>query len=86
MRKPRLADGQKKKKKSGPYDKYDPQKVHNSLTAGTLRGPGKLAIPPVLFAKKDESEAVGVFSSTHWIVVVALADKKLPCCSHHPSW
>lgn len=62
QRKPRLADEQKKKKISGPYDKYDPQKVHNSLTAGTLRGPGKLAIPPVLFAKKDESEAVGVFS------------------------
>lgn len=46
--------------KLGPYDKYDPQKVHNSLTAGTLRGPGKLAIPPILFAKKDESEAIGV--------------------------
>ncbi|AAW45843.1 hypothetical protein CNBJ1600 [Cryptococcus deneoformans B-3501A] len=43
-----------------PYDKYDPQKVHNSLTAGTLRGPGKLAIPPILFAKKDESEAIAI--------------------------
>ncbi|WVQ79912.1 hypothetical protein IAT38_002013 [Cryptococcus sp. DSM 104549] len=43
-----------------PYDKYDPQKIHNSLTAGSLRGPGKLAIPPILFAKKDESQAVAV--------------------------
>nr|XP_031858203.1 uncharacterized protein CI109_006346 [Kwoniella shandongensis]KAA5525275.1 hypothetical protein CI109_006346 [Kwoniella shandongensis] len=43
-----------------PYDKYDPQKVHNSLTAGSLRGPGRLAVPPVLFAKEDESEAIAV--------------------------
>ncbi|WVN89328.1 uncharacterized protein L203_104550 [Cryptococcus depauperatus CBS 7841] len=43
-----------------PYDKYDPQKIHNSLTAGSLRGPGKLAVPPVLFAKKDESEAIAI--------------------------
>ncbi|ORX33970.1 HotDog domain-containing protein [Kockovaella imperatae] len=43
-----------------PYSKFDPQKVHNSLTAGTLRGPGKLAIAPLLWAKRDESEAVAV--------------------------
>ncbi|WVF69660.1 hypothetical protein IAT40_004439 [Kwoniella sp. CBS 6097] len=43
-----------------PYDKYDPQKVHNSLTAGSLRGPGMLAIPPVLFSKTDESEAIAI--------------------------
>lgn len=43
----------------GPYQRYDPNKIHNSLTAGSLRGPGKLAIPPILFAKHDESEAVG---------------------------
>lgn len=42
----------------GPYERYDPQKVHNSLTAGSLRGPGKLAIPPIAFARKDETEAV----------------------------
>jgi hypothetical protein len=48
----------------GPYQRYDPQKVHNSLTAGTLRGPGKLAIPPMVFAKTDESEAIGT-SSLH---------------------
>lgn len=43
-----------------PYQRYDPNKIHNSLTAGSLRGPGKLAIPPILFAKHDESEAVAV--------------------------
>ncbi len=47
----------------GPYDKFDPQKIHNSLTAGSLRGPGKLAIAPVVFAKEDESEAIGELSS-----------------------
>ncbi|KAK4684025.1 hypothetical protein P7C73_g6183, partial [Tremellales sp. Uapishka_1] len=41
-----------------PYQRFDPQKVHNSLTAGSLRGPGKLAIPPVAFARNDEAEAV----------------------------
>ncbi|WWC59597.1 uncharacterized protein I303_102155 [Kwoniella dejecticola CBS 10117] len=43
-----------------PYQNYDPNKVHNSLTAGSLRGPGMLAIAPVLFAKTDESEAIAV--------------------------
>ncbi|TYJ56037.1 hypothetical protein B9479_003280 [Cryptococcus floricola] len=43
-----------------PYNNYDPQKIHNSLTAGSLRGPGKLAVPPILFAKHDESEAVAI--------------------------
>jgi hypothetical protein len=45
----------------GPYERFDPQKVHNSLTAGSLRGPGKLATHPMLFAKEDETEAVGIF-------------------------
>lgn len=46
-----------------PYSKYDPDKVHNSLTAGSLRGPGKLAVPPILFAKNDETEATSVSPS-----------------------
>ncbi|KAL7419311.1 hypothetical protein Q5752_006149 [Cryptotrichosporon argae] len=41
-----------------PYQRFDPQKAHNSLTAGSLRGPGKLAIPPMAFAKHDESAAI----------------------------
>lgn len=43
-----------------PYEKFDPRKIHNSLTAGSLRGPGKFAVPPIAFAKEDESEAVVV--------------------------
>jgi len=30
----------------------------NNFTAGALRGPGKLAVPPLVRARKDESEAV----------------------------
>ena len=30
----------------------------NSLTAGALRGPGKLTLPPLVRARKDETEAV----------------------------
>lgn len=44
---------------TGPYARFDPDKIHNSLTAGSLRGPGKLAVPPIVFAKDDESEAIG---------------------------
>ena len=32
----------------------------NSLTAGSLRGPAKLALPPLVRARKDEKEAVGI--------------------------
>jgi hypothetical protein len=45
----------------GPYARYDPDKIHNSLTAGSLRGPGKLAVPPLVFSKEDESEAIGEY-------------------------
>lgn len=48
----------------GPYSRFDPDKVHNSLTAGSLRGPGKLAVPPIVFAKEDESEAIGEHALT----------------------
>jgi len=30
----------------------------NNLTAGALRGPGKLALPPLVRARKDETEAL----------------------------
>lgn len=43
----------------GPYQRFDPNKIHNSLTAGSLRGPGKLAVPPIAFAKHDETQALG---------------------------
>ncbi|KIK43577.1 hypothetical protein CY34DRAFT_49652, partial [Suillus luteus UH-Slu-Lm8-n1] len=41
-----------------PYVSYPEQLRVNSLTAGALRGPGKLALPPLVRARKDESEAV----------------------------
>ncbi len=39
-----------------PYAQYPEDKRVNSLTAGALRGPGKLALSPVVRAKNDESE------------------------------
>lgn len=41
-----------------PYLNYPEEKRVNSLTAGALRGPGKLALPPLVRAKKDETEAL----------------------------
>jgi len=43
-----------------PYLKYPEAQRVNSLTAGALRGPGKLAVPPLLRVKHDETESVGV--------------------------
>lgn len=43
-----------------PYTKLEPAKAQHSLTGGALRGPGMLAVPPIVFAKDDESEAVVV--------------------------
>lgn len=41
-----------------PFANYPEEKRVNSLTSGALRGPGKLAVPPILFAKHDESESI----------------------------
>ncbi|CAE6358011.1 unnamed protein product [Rhizoctonia solani] len=43
---------------SRPYQNYPEERRRHSLTSGTLRGPGKLALPPLVFAKEDESEAI----------------------------
>ncbi|EJD07767.1 Thioesterase/thiol ester dehydrase-isomerase [Fomitiporia mediterranea MF3/22] len=43
-----------------PYIKYPEEQRINHLTAGALRGPGKLALPPVLRVKRDESESLAV--------------------------
>ncbi|KAG0704964.1 HotDog domain-containing protein [Suillus ampliporus] len=43
-----------------PYATYAEELRVNSLTAGALRGPGKLALPPLVRARRDESEAVVV--------------------------
>ncbi len=41
-----------------PYQKYPEERRVNHLTVGTLRGPGKLALYPLIRAKRDESEAI----------------------------
>ena len=40
-----------------PYQAYPEERRVNSLTAGALRGPGKLALLPLIRARKDESES-----------------------------
>ncbi|KAF5340864.1 hypothetical protein D9757_011583 [Collybiopsis confluens] len=40
-----------------PYSSLPEERRTNHLTAGVLRGPGKLAVAPVVWAKRDESEA-----------------------------
>jgi hypothetical protein len=40
-----------------PYTSIPEERRVNNLTAGALRGPGRLAVPPVVWAKRDESEA-----------------------------
>ncbi|KAL5483349.1 hypothetical protein ACEPAI_8580 [Sanghuangporus weigelae] len=46
-----------------PYVNYPEEHRVNNLTAGTLRGPGKIAVSPVLRVRKDESET---FAVTHF--------------------
>jgi acyl-coenzyme A thioesterase PaaI-like protein len=41
-----------------PYANTPPERLRHSLSAGALRGPGRLALPPLVRAKRDESEAV----------------------------
>lgn len=40
-----------------PFVALSEERRANSLTAGALRGPGKLALPPIVRARKDESES-----------------------------
>ncbi|CAL1710534.1 unnamed protein product [Somion occarium] len=40
-----------------PFVTLSEERRANSLTAGALRGPGKLALPPLVRAKRDESES-----------------------------
>lgn len=41
-----------------PYQNFPEERRVNNLTAGALRGPGKLACIPLIRAKKDESESI----------------------------
>ncbi|KAG0148164.1 hypothetical protein CROQUDRAFT_655320 [Cronartium quercuum f. sp. fusiforme G11] len=43
---------------SRPFHNFPQDKAVHSLTAGALRGPGKLAVPPIVFVNKDDSEAI----------------------------
>lgn len=40
-----------------PFAKLPEERRVNSLTAGALRGPGRLTLPPIVRARRDESEA-----------------------------
>ncbi|KAF9561491.1 Thioesterase/thiol ester dehydrase-isomerase [Agrocybe pediades] len=41
-----------------PYQNFPEERRVNNLTAGALRGPGKLALLPLIRVKNDESESV----------------------------
>lgn len=41
-----------------PYETFAEERRVNNLTAGALRGPGKLALHPLIRAKRDESESI----------------------------
>ncbi|KAF9482936.1 Thioesterase/thiol ester dehydrase-isomerase [Pholiota conissans] len=41
-----------------PYQDFPEERRVNNLTAGALRGPGKLALRPLIRARRDESESV----------------------------
>lgn len=41
-----------------PYKRFPEERRVNNLTAGALRGPGKLALVPLVRSKHDESEAI----------------------------
>ncbi|KAF5311858.1 hypothetical protein D9619_003773 [Psilocybe cf. subviscida] len=41
-----------------PYQGFPEERRVNNLTAGALRGPGKLAVVPLIRAKRDETESV----------------------------
>lgn len=45
---------------SRPYIGVPKEELANSLTAGSLRGAGKLALPPLVRARKDEKEAMAI--------------------------
>ncbi|KAG7093885.1 hypothetical protein E1B28_007524 [Marasmius oreades] len=41
-----------------PYKYFDEERRVNNLTAGALRGPGKLALPPLVRARWDEKKSL----------------------------
>ncbi|KAK0194390.1 Thioesterase/thiol ester dehydrase-isomerase [Armillaria mellea] len=57
LQKVRKADDADEWYETRPYTNFPEDRRVNHLTSGALRGPGKLALPPVVRAKRDESEA-----------------------------
>ena len=43
-----------------PYQRFPEERRVNNLSAGALRGPGKLALMPMVRARWDETEAVAI--------------------------
>jgi len=41
-----------------PYQGFPEERLVNNLTAGALKGPGKLAVYPLIRAKRDGSESI----------------------------
>lgn len=60
LRKTQGEEGEWEWYETRPYVEYPEAQRVNSLTAGALRGPGKLALHPLLRVRKDESESVAV--------------------------
>ncbi|KAF8581895.1 Thioesterase/thiol ester dehydrase-isomerase [Ramaria rubella] len=53
----RESQGEEEWYETRPHFRLDPARKVNHLTAGALRGPGKLAVAPLVRAKTDETEA-----------------------------
>lgn len=49
---------QPKWKESRPYQKYPEDRRAHHLTAGVLKGPGKLAVAPLVLSTQDDTESV----------------------------
>ncbi|TIB90984.1 Thioesterase/thiol ester dehydrase-isomerase [Wallemia mellicola] len=72
---------------SRPYANLPDERRVNSLTAGALRAPGRLTLPPIVFSKWDESEAIitlhvgrglcGHDGITHGGLIATLFDESL---------
>ncbi|KAG6335129.1 hypothetical protein ID866_3969 [Astraeus odoratus] len=48
-----------------PYKRFPEERRVNNLTAGALRGPGRLALIPLVRAKSDETEAISFVHVGH---------------------
>ncbi|KAN0062447.1 hypothetical protein ACQY0O_005338 [Thecaphora frezii] len=55
-----------------PYVRYDAAKAQHALTAGSLRGPGMLALPPLVFAKTAKGAQQTGGSEGDAIIVIHL--------------